>query len=334
MHNCTKTQALLVDLLFSELDAATADRVTAEVDACPDCRRQLETMREALIAFDRAADAVMPEESFWAGYHERLRDRLADETQGHGKVIEFRLPGKRFAPIRFTIWQAVAAVLAVAALGGGLWAVIRPSGPHTIGGPIIPNKTENAGVQTPSPAGIKKDSTPVPPAQENRQPSVVKHVKKPRRQKPEATPGPKSEPQTVDLPFVAVSSGSISPTALNPEAASHFEKAQQVLRSVRNSGGTEAELAETIAYEKQVSRSLIYRNVVLRREAERSGNVPLGDVLNRLEPLLIDIANLPDKPSPGEVDAIRARVQRKEIIATLETFTRLNESPMTVAAHR
>jgi hypothetical protein len=320
MHNCTKTQALFVDLLFSELDTATTDRVTAEADACPDCRRQLETMREALIAFDRAAEAAMPEESFWAGYHERLRDRLADETQGHGKVIEFRLPGKRFAPVRFTIWQAVAAVLALAALGGGLWAVIRPSGPSTIGGPIIPGKNDNAGNKTPSPAGTEKNSTPVPLAQENRQPSVVKHTTKPRRQKPEVTPGPKFEPQTVDL--------------LNPEAASHFEKAQQVLRSVRNSGGTEAELAETIAYEKQVSRSLIYRNVVLRREAERSGNVPLGDVLNRLEPLLIDIANLPDKPSPGEVDAIRARVQRKEIIATLETFTRLNESPMTVAASR
>ena len=43
-----------------------------------------------------------------------------------------------------------------------------------------------------------------------------------------------------------------------------------------------------------------------------------GRGLSSLEPFLIDIANLPDKPSSGELGGIRERLQRKELIAALQ----------------
>ena len=104
----------------------------------------------------------------------------------------------------------------------------------------------------------------------------------------------------------------------NPETTKHFEKAQLLLRSFRNikgSGGTE------LAYEKQLSRRLLYQNILLRRSAEMRGNLPAEETLNNLEPILLDIANLPEKPSPAELSGIKERLQRKEMIAALQIYS-------------
>src|SRR5262249_53197868 len=99
--------------------------------------------------------------------------------------------------------------------------------------------------------------------------------------------------------------------------ASHFEKAQLLLRSFRNARAEGKSAAVDLAYEKRQAGKLVYDNILLRREAEAKGNLPVEEALNSLEPLLLDIANLPDRPSRGEVQAIRERIQKQEIIATL-----------------
>ena len=58
-------------------------------------------------------------------------------------------------------------------------------------------------------------------------------------------------------------------------------------------------------------------NVVLRREAEMKAKFPTKTLLADLEPLLIDIANLPDHARPEEVRAIKERVDKTEIVAAL-----------------
>src|SRR5205085_4179264 len=100
--------------------------------------------------------------------------------------------------------------------------------------------------------------------------------------------------------------------------ASHFEKAQLLLRSFRNARAGEKGAAINLAYEKQQAHRLINDNILLRREAEAKGYLPVEEALNSLEPLLLDIANLPDKPSRSEVQVIRDRIQKQEIIATLQ----------------
>jgi hypothetical protein len=327
MHDCAKTQEQLVDLLLGELDPAEARLVAAEAEACADCRREHAALAETLRAFDRASDAALPEESFWAGYHERLREKITAEATGGGgtNVLMFRLPGTRF---RFTPMQAAAALLIIGLVGGGLWVALRSGGSSPSIIKVIDPLPETAGTQAPP---RKEETRPMPERIPQEAPTPIPVKTPPTRKNSPATPKPHRRapegitPETTrptELPLLAVG---LPTPAFAPDTVSHFEKAQFVLRTLRNS--TDAEVAETIAYERQRSRGLLTHNIVLRREAERSGNVPLSNVLNQLEPLLIDIANLPDKPSKEEVQAIRERMRRKEIIATLQTYSRLNDTP-------
>jgi hypothetical protein len=58
--------------------------------------------------------------------------------------------------------------------------------------------------------------------------------------------------------------------------------------------------------------------MVLRREADASGDVQIASLLENLEPILLDIANLPAKPDEDAVRLIRDRVERKNIVALLQ----------------
>ena len=102
---------------------------------------------------------------------------------------------------------------------------------------------------------------------------------------------------------------------VDPEVARHIERAQLLLRSFRNSRDFD------VAYEKRRSRTLLSQNAVLRRGAEAKGNMPVGELLGSVEPFLLDIANLPDKPNSDDVRSIKARMQKKEIIAALQIYS-------------
>jgi hypothetical protein len=109
-------------------------------------------------------------------------------------------------------------------------------------------------------------------------------------------------------------------SAGNPETrtARYVEQAQLLLRSFRNARPNETGPAFDVAHEKQRSQKLLYQNIVLRREAASTGNVPVEKLLSSLEPILIDIANLPDNPAQDDVRSIRERMQRKNIVAILQ----------------
>ena len=121
---------------------------------------------------------------------------------------------------------------------------------------------------------------------------------------------------------VIVSRGSdqslIAASLFTPETIRHFEKAQLMLRSFRNASAAKNLAATDLAYERQLSRRLLFQNILLRRDAEMKGNLPAEEALSSLEPFLLDIANLPDKPAPSELGGIRERLQRKELIASLQ----------------
>ncbi|HLL69839.1 MAG TPA: zf-HC2 domain-containing protein [Pyrinomonadaceae bacterium] len=104
------------------------------------------------------------------------------------------------------------------------------------------------------------------------------------------------------------------------DAARHVEQAQLLLRSFRNARPDEQgrRASSDLAYDKQRSKKLLYQNIVLRREAASRGNLPVESLLDSLEPILIDIANLPDRPAPAEVRAINERMRRQNLVAMLQ----------------
>jgi hypothetical protein len=59
----------------------------------------------------------------------------------------------------------------------------------------------------------------------------------------------------------------------------------------------------------------------LRREAEGAENAPAKSLLSSLEPLLIDIANLPARPVSGDLASVRRRIRKSEIVVALQVYS-------------
>ena len=105
------------------------------------------------------------------------------------------------------------------------------------------------------------------------------------------------------------------------ETAKHMEQAQMLLRSFKNVSLDGEDYSVDASYEKERSRAILQKNVLLRRNAEAKGNLPAQELLGSLEPLLLDIANLPEKPSQEDVRSVKERIQKTEIIATLQIYS-------------
>lgn len=104
------------------------------------------------------------------------------------------------------------------------------------------------------------------------------------------------------------------------DTANHLERTQNLLRSIRNVPVSDSDEEIDVTYDKALSQRLLSENVVLRREAEMKAKFPTKTLLADLEPLLIDIANLPDHARPEDVRAIKERVEKTEIVAALMDY--------------
>ena len=100
--------------------------------------------------------------------------------------------------------------------------------------------------------------------------------------------------------------------------AMHLEKSELLLRAFRNVRSPKSGRPVDVDYERKLARQLIVRNMVLRREADAAGEIQVGSLLENLEPILLDIANLPQSADADDVRVINDRVERKNIVALLQ----------------
>lgn len=138
----------------------------------------------------------------------------------------------------------------------------------------------------------------------------------------EREPRPEDSPSYVNAGGGDVAVVNAPARVLDPgqkEVARYVEQTQVLLRSIKNA---RAEGGDTVnvAYEKQLSRKLLGDNVTLQLDAETRGDKETKQVLDRIEPYLLDIANMHDNASREEVRSIRERIDRKEIIAALQVY--------------
>jgi hypothetical protein len=103
------------------------------------------------------------------------------------------------------------------------------------------------------------------------------------------------------------------------ETARHFERVQLLFLSLRQTAGEGQ--AIDLSYERELSRRLLNRNVLLRREAEMKGDLPLEELLDSVEPVFAEIANLPAQASPADVAQIKERIRKKGIVGLLKAQT-------------
>jgi hypothetical protein len=316
MHDCLKTRELLVDLVFNELGPDDRRRALLELEGCPDCLAQYRSMTEALRVFDQVTETAMPDESYWPGYETRLRERLRVERPSLMRRLADWIGG--FGPLNVR-QLPVAAGLALVLLAFGWWVWQRRQtvGP-TPGAPYVATETP-----TPQPNVEPHDEViekmPTPGEISKRRRSVHSTSVKSNGNAPSVR---REERGGMAVENVVVSRGSdqslIAASLFTPETIRHFEKAQLMLRSFRNASAAKSLAATDLAYERQLSRRLLYQNILLRRDAEMKGNLPAEEALSSLEPFLLDIANLPNNPSSGELGGIRERLRRKELIASLQ----------------
>jgi hypothetical protein len=155
----------------------------------------------------------------------------------------------------------------------------------------------------------------------NKQPVAQTASAKPPLVRPERRPqvARESAPAYVNANAVDVAAAPLN-RAVDAETLTmrHVEQAELLLRTFRNARADEMGVAADLSYEKRRAHQLLYQNIVLRREAASAGNVQVATLLDSLEPILLDIANLPAHARDEDVRAIKERVQRKNLVALLQ----------------
>lgn len=130
MHNCTETKERLTELV---LDGRSA----TDLNECAECRAEFEALNMTLRMTSRLSETAAPAESYWSGYHARLRQKLATapnpshaETQRRKEKL-----GPLFETMRLCVRTSVRVPLPLAAaaiitcLALGVFAIRRAEQP-------------------------------------------------------------------------------------------------------------------------------------------------------------------------------------------------------------
>lgn len=101
MHNCKETKERLIELA---LDQAV---LPAEMSKCDECRAEFEALNATLRATSRLREASTPPESYWSGYHARLRESLFHAKAQRSKERRREEFAPLFAPFRLCVRTVV-----------------------------------------------------------------------------------------------------------------------------------------------------------------------------------------------------------------------------------
>ena len=295
---CESCQEALEEYLDGELGDREAREIAAHLAACSSCAGESATFaaeQELFSRYDR--DLAIPS-SLW----DQIADRTA--TQAIRPVSENGFAARLVALFRvpsFAFSFAAAAVLVVFAL------VIYAAYLKTDEKP----KAVVAETAAPQESRPKEQPAPAPSSSAEPQKHIALANQNPVRRKLHAVKALNIEQSDV------LSSDFGVQDIEDQETAKHIEQTQNLLQSIRNMKLNDNDVEIDVSYDKALSRRLLNENIVLRRDAEMKAKYPTKMLLSDLEPLLIDIANLPDQAKPEEVRVIKDRVQKTEIVAAL-----------------
>lgn len=300
--NYTEKVSSLID---GELAAAEAREVERHLLNCAECeqlRADFLNLRSEIASFESSLQPTV-------------------QNRALKKILDRRASARGFQWAFGTQAVAFATLLIVGAIIGLILYQTSNS--------ADPEK-QQAAVQTPSPA--PESSVQKPPPAES--PEPAKEPEAAREPEPTAAPKEAKDPAAPKRsapakrpparePKPGEQFASIPPTErlrsgdAETMTAMHFEKAERLLTSFRNVRLNEPGAATNVGYERKRAKELVYQNMMLRREADAAGDFQIASLLENLQPILLDIANLPARPDQDSVRVIRERVERKNIVALL-----------------
>jgi hypothetical protein len=288
--SCSFTEKIS-SLIDGELSSAEAREVERHLVTCSECellRADFLNLRSQLTSFETSL-----------------------EPQVQNRALKKILTGPRRAPARGLQWSfgtqavAFATLLIVAAIIGLLAYQNSNREPKAVAVVQTPSPMPVASVEPPKQPDAKESPEPQP------SPNKGNEEKSPRPAKRPIVREPKPGEQFAAIPEPVRSADAETMTAM------HFETSERLLLAFKNVRLDEAGAAEEVGYERKRAKQLVLQNMLLKREADAAGDVQISSLLENLEPILIDISNLPDRPDGDTVRAIRERVERKNIVGLL-----------------
>ena len=288
MTDCPN-ESLLQGWLDGELSPSVADVVRSHLAVCAGCAARAREAEEALsvigAACQRHSNGPVP----------TARLRAAIE----GGLAAPRAAGGTAADVLFSRWGiAAAAILAVGILG--LLAERRQPEPAI--------STDTARQTDP----IRSPGAANPPRSERASEAAR-----------DAEPSPRGSTRSAGENAPDEATGAARrETRLASQTSRHLEQAQLLLRSIRN---TQAATASELDYERALSRDLLSRNRLLRRRAEQNEDAAAAEVLVHVEPLLLDIANLPNRAASEEIASLQSLIRAEGIIAELRLYASMTD---------
>lgn len=185
----------------------------------------------------------------------------------------------------------------------------------------------------PNPAGTRTNPRVVPESarlrrdvyRTRREQREVLNVEAPRETARVETPA--SRPASTSA--VLYPAASLHASASDPamRIGRHAERVERLLRSFRNARLNDKDATLDVADARRLSKRLLYSNIALRREAAGAGDIAVKGWLDSLELVLLDISNLPNKPSPDAVGSIKERIRRRQLVGVLQAQAMLASKP-------
>src|ERR1700752_348775 len=293
---CEVCLEFLDEYFDGEVAAETREQIDAHVMTCSECSASFATLtaeQEMFARYDRELE-VPP--FLWT----RVAAHTVSESIAATPDWRSRLAALFARPL-----AAVVAVLLFAIAMGLVYVVSRRQ-------PATP-KMAQAPQQRPIDPPKNVDKQPAPTSENEVQKREVLATAPKLR--------PRLRPTTTSLDLSDVLSSDVGYLDMDDrDTAKHIEQTQNLLRSIKNVTISDSDDEIDVTYDKELSRRLLNENVVLRRDAEMKAKFPTKTLLADLEPLLIDIANLPDHARAEDVRVIKERVQKTEIVAALVDY--------------
>ena len=293
--NFNERISLLIDGELSGTEAREVERHLLDCSECQQLRADFLNLRSQVAGLETARQAAVQNRA--------LKKILARRPRNPARGLRwsFGTPAIAFATL----------VVVAAIIGLLMYKSSKTN----------PSDQKELALQTPTPvpsASVQQKSEPEPSPSPNKgnEETAPRRTPSPAPKRP-LVREPKPGEQFASIPSAPPAPDPVRSADTQTMTAVHFEKSETLLVAFRNVRLNEPGTASEVAYERKRAQQLVYQNMMLRREADTSGDVQISSLLETLEPILIDIANLPDKPDKDAVRVIRERVERKNIVPLL-----------------
>ena len=123
-------------------------------------------------------------------------------------------------------------------------------------------------------------------------------------------------PEVGPGPATAVATPQVRERILLVAVGDHLDRAQSILLEISNAEPTAGAHDKTvdISHERKRAEELLGANRLYRQTALRTGDAPVANVLDELEPLLVELANSPSEVPASELEALQKRIAARGLL--------------------